>query len=85
MFFYQLGSPNKRFPLKTKLGIILGIIAALTFLAIFAFTLFLVAICGGLALFIINMFRKPEYMYKRPNAPRPKYPTRTNEDDIIDI
>jgi|GEM_PF-6834136 len=86
MFFYQIGEPGAKLPFRTKAAMILGILIALSVLAVFAFTLFLVALCGGLALFIMNLFRKPATPADtRPGTSRTHRPPRARDDDIIDI
>ncbi|MFQ5673091.1 MAG: hypothetical protein ACE5G9_08350 [Nitrospinales bacterium] len=85
MFFYQIGQPGAKLPFRTKAAMILGIVAALSVLAVFAFTLFLVALCGGLVLLVMNLFRKPAPPASPPGACRPYQPPRARNDDVIDI
>ena len=85
MIFYQFDS-NQPMPLKTKLGLIFGIVTGLAILAIFTFTFFLIALAGGVILFVINFFRpKQHQVFDIPNERKNKPYTNTSNKDIIDI
>jgi hypothetical protein len=85
MIFYQYDS-NRPMPLKTKLGLIFGIVAGLAILAIFAFTFFLIALAGGVILFVINFFRpKQNQAFDIQNEYENKPYKNTSNKDIIDI
>ena len=72
--------------LKTKLGLIFGIFTGLAFLAIFALTFFLIALAGGVILFVINFFRpKQNQVFDIPNERKNKPYKNTSNKDIIDI
>lgn len=73
-------------PLKTKLGLIFGIVTGLAILAIFAFTFFLIALAGGIVLFVINFFRpKRDQVFDIPNEYENRPYKNTSNKDIIDI
>ena len=85
MIFYQFDS-NQPMPLKTKLGLIFGIVTGLAILAIFAFPFFLIALAGGVILFVINFFRpKQNQVFDIPNERKNKPYKNTSIQDIIDI
>ncbi len=85
MIFYQFNS-NQPMPLKTKLGLIFGIVTGLAILAIFAFTFFLIALVGGVILFVINFFRpKQDRVFDISNQYENKPYKNTSNKDIIDI
>ncbi len=85
MIFYQFDS-NQPMPLKTKLGLIFGIVTGLAVLAIFAFTFFLIALAGGVILFILNFFRpKRNDVFDIPSEYQNKPYKNTSDKDVIDI
>lgn len=85
MIFFQFDS-NQPMPLKTKLGLIFGIVTGLAILAIFAFTFFLIALAGGVILFVINFFRpKQDRVFDISDEYKNKYYKNPSNKDIIDI
>ncbi len=85
MIFYQFDS-NQPMPLKTKLGLIFGIVTGLAILAIFAFTFFLIALAGGVILFVLNFFRPKRNEVFDISSEYPNKPYKNNSDkDVIDI
>ena len=85
MIFYQFDS-NRTMPLKTKLGLIFGIVTGLAVLAIFTFTFFLIALAGGVILFVINFFRpKQNQAFYISNKYENKPYKNSSNKDIIDI
>ena len=86
MFFQQYGASQPKIPLRLKISLILGIILGLTFLAIFTFSFFLVALASGLILFILRLFRRPSnHIYNNSNPSIRQYRHPLRDDDIIDI
>jgi|TARA_B110000438_G_scaffold282531_1_gene309677 hypothetical protein len=86
MIFYQFNS-SKPMPLRTKIGIFFGIFLGLAILAIFAFTFFLIALAGGLALFVFNLFRpkQPSTTFGFQNQHKTQPYKKKSDNDIIDI
>jgi hypothetical protein len=85
MIFFQYDS-NKPMPLKTKLGLIFGIVVGLAVLAVFAFTFFIVALAGGLFLFIFNFFRpKKDQVFDIRNQYESRSYKKPSNNDVIDI
>ena len=72
-------------PLWMKIALTAGVITTLAFLAIFAFTFFLLALIGGVVLFVLNLFRKPATQMPYNSPPVKTYHPSRHDDDIIDI
>ena len=83
VYFYN---SNQYMPLKTKLFLIFGIIIGLTLLILFAFTFFIVALVGGLCLFIFNFFRpKKSQFFNNQNSYNTRFYKKPSDNDVIDI
>ena len=86
MLFYHIKTGQQKMSWRVKIGLIAGIIAGLSFLAIFTFTFILIILVSYLALLVLNLIRKPPTSFPH-NAHKGArhYRAPSRNDDIIDI
>lgn len=89
--FQQINTKQK-IPFTTKLALVFWIILGLAIFSFFAFSVFIIALMVGVALFATNLFRKKSGSNSITNS-HPGFRTQTysssrhikKDDDVIDI
>ncbi|MDP6336660.1 MAG: hypothetical protein QGH62_00475 [Nitrospinaceae bacterium] len=92
MISHQFTSQPPKLTVWNKVSLALWIIACLTLLSFFTFTLFIIALVVGVVIFVLNFFRRgPRTHFPRENETTTFRQTRTyrsdqrRDDDIIDV